>query len=299
MMKKYILHILYSARSICSAHSAHSICSASPAPRMDRICSLFLLCGMSLLGLCTACTEQDELPSAGPQPLTIAIGETVPFVEATETSHTRVADSGTALTWENGDKIYLAATITLSGTTTYAYSTATYSSSGSTGTWSAPDPAISVSAGSTVKIEALYAKGTLSGNILTLADNSIVTKATATGITVSSSTTAIPLKFQSALVRFEVVGISAHNTVTSRSFETPQSVEVQPSGGSFSITSATVTTTVLKDGVYYLSPGLISLATYYQKSITYSAAKANESYYVDMGSGSGTIGPDGEIFVKP
>ena len=293
-MKKYILHLLYSARRICGARSAYT------APGTNRMHSLFLLCGMSLLGLCGACTEQDELPSADPQPLTLAIGETVPFVEATEAPHTRMADSGTALTWEDGDKIYLAATINTSGVTTYAYSTATYTTSGGTGAWSAPDPPISVRTGATVQIEALYAKGTLAGNVLTIAENSIVTKATATGITVSSSTAAIPLKFKSELVRLEIVGISAHNTVTKWNVWVPESVNIQPANGKFSINSNIVTTPGdLQDGVYYLYPDWIQVNTSYGKSISYSSTNANESYYVDMGSGSGTIRPDGDVFVKP
>ncbi len=274
MMKKYILHTLYSTLSICS---------------------------LSLLGLCAACTEQDELPSADPQPLTIAIGETVPFVEATGGPHTRVADSGTALTWENGDKIYLAATIILNGTTTYAYSTTTYTSSGSNGTWSAPDPALSAPAGATVNIEALYAKGTLSGNILTPAANSIITKAAATGITVTASTAAIPLKFQSALVRLEVVGISASNTVTNSSFEVPKSVDTQPANGSFNITTASGS--VVKNGVYYVLPPRysMSLTTSNKKKLSRAAAdvKANQSYLFDMSSENGDVRPDGEPFVKP
>ena len=271
-MKKYILHTLYSTLGICS---------------------------LSLLGLCAACTEQDELPSADPQPLAIAIGETVPFVEATGGAHTRVADSGTALTWENGDKIYLAAKITMSGTTTYAYSTATYTSSGSNGTWSDPDPTLSAPAGATVNIEALYAKGTLSGNILTFAENSIVTKATATGITVTASTAAIPLKFQSALVRLEVVGISASNTVTFCNFLVPQSVDTQPANGSFKFTTSSGS--VVKDGVYYAYPSGIYLTTSNKKDLSRAATdvKANQSYLFDMSSENGDVRPDGEPFVKP
>ena len=263
-MKKYILHSLYSTLGIC---------------------------GMSLLLLCAACTEQDELPSADPQPLTIAIGETVPFVKATEGAHTRVADSGTTLTWENGDKIYLAATITINGTTTYAYSTATYTSSG---TWSAPAPDLSAPIGSTVRIEALYAKGTLSNNTLTLTENSIVMYASVKNIAVTSAIAAIPLKFQSALVRFEVTGISTQNTVTSRSFNLIKSVDVQPADGIFNFGTATVTTTVMNDGVYYLYPGTLSLATSNNKSITFTAT-SNQSYFVNMGPDSGTIRPDGSI----
>lgn len=273
-MKKHILHTLYSTLSICS---------------------------LSLLGLCAACTEQDELPSADPQPLTIAIGETVPFVEATGCPHTRVADSGTALTWENGDKIYLAATITMSGTTTYAYSTATYTSSGSNGTWSDPDPALSAPAGATVNIEALYAKGTLSGNILTPTANSIITKAAATGITVTASTAAIPLKFQSALVRVEITGIDAFNTVTNSDFEVPKSVDTQPANGSFNITYSLGSPK--KNGVYYVLPPRynMSLTTSNKKELFRAGVdvKANQSYLFDMSSENGDVRPDGEPFVKP
>ena len=70
------------------------------------------------------------------------------------------------------------------GATTYAYSTATYTISGSTGTWSDPDPALSVPSGATVKIEAIYTNGTLSGNIMTLTEKNIVMKATSTNITI-------------------------------------------------------------------------------------------------------------------
>ncbi len=273
-MKKYILHTLYSALGIC---------------------------GMSLLVLCAACTEQDGLPSADPQPLTLAIGETIPFVKATGGTHTRVADSGTALTWENGDKIYLAATITASGgATTYAYSTATYTISGSTGTWSDPDPALSAPSGTTVNIEAIYAKGTLSGNILTPTANSVIMKATATGITVNASTAAIPLKFQSALVRLEVTGIvDASNTVTASSFNIPQSIDTQPANGSFTITPTAASNTLTQNGVYYALPGDISLTTLNKKTIDLAAAdvKANQSYPIDMSSENGTIRPDGEPFV--
>ena len=272
-MKKYLLHTLYSTLSICS---------------------------LSLLVLCAACTEQDGLPSADPQPLTLAISETVPFVEVTGNSNTRIADSGTTLTWENGDKIYLAATITLNGTTTYAYSTATYTISGSTGTWSDPDPALSAPSGATVNIEAIYAKGTLSGNILTPTANSVVMKATATGITVNASTAAIPLKFQSALVRLEVTGIvDASNTVTASSFNIPQSIDTQPANGSFTITPTAASNTLTQNGVYYALPGDISLTTLNKKTIDLAAAdvKANQSYPIDMSSENGTIRPDGEPFV--
>ena len=279
-MRKYLLHTLYSALSICS---------------------------LSLLVLCTACTEQDGLPSADPQPLTLAIGEAVPFVEVTGNSNTRIADSGTTLTWENGDKIYLAATITASGgTTSYAYSTATYTISGSTGTWSAPDPAISAPSGATVKIEALYANGTLSGNILTLTENSIVMKATSASITVTSPVAAIPLKFKSTLVRLDITGISSINTVTASSFNIPQSTDTKPANGSFSITSASASNTLTKNGVYYALPGAISITTTItpsnsKKTIQLAAAdvKANQSYPIDMGPDSGDIRPDGEPFVKP
>lgn len=266
-MKKYILHNLYST---------------------------FGICGMSLLLLCAACTEQDELPSADPQPLTIAISETVPFVKATKDAHTRIADSGTALTWENGDKIYLAATITINETTTYAYSTATYTGSGSTGTWSALSPDLSAPIGSTVRIEALYAKGTLSNNTLTLAENSIVTYASVKDIAVTSAIAAIPLKFQSLMVRFEVTGISAQNPVASRSFNLIKSVDVQPANGIFNFGTATETTTVMNNGVYYLYPGTLSLATANRKSISI-VTTSNQSYFVNMGPDSGNISPDGNI----
>lgn len=278
-MRKYLLHTLYSALSICS---------------------------LSLLVLCTACTEQDGLPSADPQPLTLTIGETVPFVEVTGNSNTRIADSGTTLAWENGDKIYLAATITLNGTTTYAYSTATYTISGSTGTWSAPDPAISAPSGATVKIEAIYANGTLSGNILTLTENSIVMKATSASIIVTSPVAAIPLKFKSALVRLDITGINSTNTVTASSFNIPQSADTKPANGSFSITSASASNTLTKNGVYYALPGAISITTTIttsnsKKTIQLAAAdiKANQSYPIDMGPDSGDIRPDGDPFVKP
>ncbi len=275
-MKKYLLHTLYSTLSICS---------------------------LSLLVLCAACTEQDGLPSADPQPLTLAISETVPFVEVTGNSNTRIADSGTTLTWENGDKIYLAATITLNGTTTYAYSTATYTISGSTGTWSAPDPALSVPSGATVKIEAIYANGTLSGNIMALTEKNIVMKATSTNITITASTAAIPLKFKSELVRLDVTGISNTNTALAN-IDIPQSIDTQPANGSFSITHAIVGSAkeLTTNEVYYVFPGSI---TFMAKNppklvqILYSDVVANQSYPIDMGPDSGTIRPDGEPFVKP
>ena len=272
-MRKYLLHTLYCALSICN---------------------------LSLLVLCTACTEQDGLPSADPQPLTLAIGETVPFVEVTGNSNTRIADSGTDLAWENGDKIYLAATITASGgTTSYAYSTATYTISGSTGTWSAPDPVLSAPLGATVKIEAIYANGTLSGNILTLTENSIVMKATSASITITASPTAIPLKFKSELVRFDVTGISATNTVTANYYN-PKRIDTQPADGSLSITSTLVSNkTLTTNGAYYFSPGKTTFfSNNPQKSIALEAAdvKANQSYPINMSTDSGSIRPDGEPF---
>jgi hypothetical protein len=275
-MRKYLLHTLYSTLSICS---------------------------LSLLVLCAACTEQDGLPSADPQPLTLAISETVPFVEVTGNSNTRIADSGTTLTWENGDKIYLAATITLNGTTTYAYSTATYTISGSTGTWSDPDPALSVPSGATVKIEAIYANGTLSGNIMALTEKNIVMKATSTNITITASTAAIPLKFKSELVRLDITGISNTNTALAN-IDIPQSIDTQPANGSFSITHAIVGSAkeLTTNEVYYVFPGSI---TFMAKNppklvqILYSDVVANQSYPIDMGPDSGTIRPDGEPFVKP
>ena len=275
-MRKYLLHTLYSTLSICS---------------------------LSLLVFCAACTEQDGLPSADPQPLTLAISETVPFVEVTGNSNTRIADSGTTLTWENGDKIYLAATITLNGTTTYAYSTATYTISGSTGTWSDPDPALSVPSGATVKIEAIYANGTLSGNIMALTEKNIVMKATSTNITITASTAAIPLKFKSELVRLDVTGISNTNTALAN-IDIPQSIDTQPANGSFSITHAIVGSAkeLTTNEVYYVFPGSI---TFMAKNppklvqILYSDVVANQSYPIDMGPDSGTIRPDGDPFVKP
>lgn len=146
-MKKHILHIPYSKRSVCNdVHGIHCVRNTFRARNTSRIHSLFIWCGIGLLWLCTACTEQDEFSAAILQPLTFIIDEPLPFQEMTAGSgntaaqpsgrddsharpHTRIADSGKAVSWENNDKIYLAAAITVSTSTTYAYSTATYNGS--------------------------------------------------------------------------------------------------------------------------------------------------------------------------
>lgn len=146
-MKKHILHIPYSKHSVCNgAHGIHCVRNTFRTRNTSRIHSLFIWCGIGLLWLCTACTEQDEFSSATLQPLTFIIDEPLPFQEMTAgsgntaaqpsgrddshaRSHTRIADSGKAVSWENNDKIYLAAAITVSTSTTYAYSTATYNGS--------------------------------------------------------------------------------------------------------------------------------------------------------------------------
>ena len=134
-MKKHILHIPYSKRSVCNgAHGIHCVRNTFRARNTSRIHSLFIWCGIGLLWLCTACTEQDEFSAAILQPLTFIIDEPLPFQEMTAGSgntaaqpsgrddsharpHTRIADSGKAVSWENNDKIYLAAAITVSTST--------------------------------------------------------------------------------------------------------------------------------------------------------------------------------------
>lgn len=266
---------------------------------------------MGIIWFCTACTEQDELPAADLQPLAFTISEPLPFQEMTAGAsgftpqtasmddphaHTRVADSGTTLSWNNGDKVYLAVTITSGGTTTYAYATTTYSSSGST--WSALDPAISVPVGATVNVEALYAKGTLSGNTITIADNSIIMKATATDIAITAATS-VPLTFQSALVRAEVTGIGSNSLtaeVKSSSVSIPQSVDIQPADGSFSITSKT--SAITSNAVYYVLPGALSIATENGKTFSLSGMKANSSYLLDISGAGGNVTADGSEFNK-
>lgn len=272
-MKKHILHTLYSLSCI------------------------------GILWFCTACSEQDELPAANPQYLTFTIGGSLPFREtATDaddivsrtadasdsSAHTRITDSGTTLSWENGDKVYFAAKITADGTATYAYATATYSSSGNT--WGPLTLPITIPVNATVDVEALYAQGTASGNTITVANNGIVMKATATGIT-APIPTAVQLTFQSALVRAEVTGIDDENPVRSSSISIPKSVDVQPADGSFSITPATASIT--SNAVYYILPGALTLKTANEKSFNLTGMKANSSYLLDTGRKGGNITPDG------
>ena len=96
------------------------------------------------------------------------------------------------------------------------------------------------------------------------------------------------------MVRFEVTGISTQNPVASRSFNLIKSVDVQPANGIFNFGITTVTTTVMNNGVYYLYPGPLSLATANRKSISI-VTTSNQSYFVNMGPDSGNISPDGNI----
>lgn len=83
-MKKHILHIPYSKRSVCNgAHGIHCVRNTFRARNTSRIHSLFIWCGIGLLWLCTACTEQDEFSAATLQPLTFIIDEPLPFQEMT------------------------------------------------------------------------------------------------------------------------------------------------------------------------------------------------------------------------
>ena len=312
-MKKHILHIPYSKRNVCNgAHGIHCVRNTFRARNTSHIHSLFIWCGIGLLWLCTACTEQDEFSAATLQPLTFIIDEPLPFQEMTAGSgntaaqpsgrddsharpHTRIADSGKAVSWENNDKIYLAAAITVSTSTTYAYSTATYN--GSTKKWSALTPPISAPAGANVNVEAIYAKGTLSGNTMTLADNSIIMKASTKNIKVTAPAEPINLTFLSTQVRVEVAGMDNGITPTSSLANIPQSIDIQPAKGSFSITTASKTDFISDNGVYYVFPGGINLATSNHKVIALTNTRVNSSYFLDMSGRGGHVRPDGDIHV--
>lgn len=86
-------------------------------------------------------------------------------------------------------------------------------------------------------------------------------------------------------------------TPTSSLANIPQSIDIQPAKGSFSITTASKTNFISDNGVYYVFPGEINLATSNHKVIALTNTRVNSSYFLDMSGRGGHVRPDGDIHV--
>lgn len=216
--------------------------------------TLRILCVLCcLLPVCVACTDSDEWqpqPDAG-RVLTLKIGDKPPYrvesvIEEMGRADTRLAANGSSYKWETGDVLYIYVQMFASQTSSYTYKmvTATYSAAGA---WTLSDPISSPSGNDKVKLVAWHAPGTLSGNVVTLTNNSNLIMGLSDEI--GSGTTEVPLTMSLPLMRMEVKNASA-SAPFDAVLNFPATLDISKSFESGYLTSST--RAITDNGVYYV-----------------------------------------------